>query len=44
MNFKQKKKDQDNYRAFLELVLIFLEGTPSRGVKLLKSGLIHHAR
>jgi len=35
---------RDDYREFLELVIIFLGGIPSRGVRFAMPGAIHHAR
>ena len=35
---------RDDYREFLELSIIFLGGTPLRGVHLVVPGAMHHAR
>lgn len=35
---------RDDYRELLELSLIFLGGTPSRGVHFIRPGPMHHAR
>lgn len=40
----QEKQPRDDYRELLELTIIFLGGTPSRGVHFLAPGAIHHAR
>lgn len=41
---KRKAQPRDDYREFLELVLIFLGHVPPRGVRLLAPGAVHHAR
>jgi len=35
---------RDDYREFIELVIIFLAGIPSRGVRFAMPGAMHHAR
>ena len=35
---------RDDYKEFLELVIIFLGGSPPRGVHFMAPGAIHHAR
>ncbi|XP_044586532.1 uncharacterized protein LOC123266358 [Cotesia glomerata] len=40
----QKKHDRDDYKELLELVLIFLGGTPKNGIKFRAPGPNHHAR
>lgn len=48
LNFAYHKIAQsfarDDYKEFLELVIIFLGGTPPRGIQFKKPGALHHAR
>jgi len=40
----QERQPGDDYREFLELSVIFLGGTPARGVCFQPPGAMHHAR
>jgi len=40
----QTFQPRDDYRELLELVIIFLGGTPQRGIHFMAPGAIHHAR
>ena len=45
MQTLQKVKQlREDYREFLELVIIFLGGTPPRGISFRGPGAFHHAR
>jgi len=37
-------QSRDDYRELLELTIIFLEGDPPRGVRIMKPGAMHRAR
>ena len=43
-SMKEMKDLRDDYRELLELSLIFLGGTPPRGVHFNRPGAMHHAR
>ena len=38
------KQSRDDYRELLEISIIFLGGTPPRGIKFMKPGALHRAR
>ncbi|KAK2727043.1 hypothetical protein QYM36_007784 [Artemia franciscana] len=40
----EQSQPRDDYKEFLELVLIFLGATPARGVRFMSPGAMHHAR
>ncbi|KAK2720673.1 hypothetical protein QYM36_004529 [Artemia franciscana] len=40
----EQSQPRDDYKEFLELVLIFLGATPARGVRFMSPGVMHHAR
>ncbi|KAK2725446.1 hypothetical protein QYM36_000064 [Artemia franciscana] len=40
----EQGQPRDDYKEFLELVLIFLGATPARGVRFMSPGAMHHAR
>ena len=40
----ERNQPRDDYREFLELVIIFLGGISPRGVKFMAPGAVHHAR
>src|SRR6218665_260509 len=40
----EKRQVRDNYRELLELSIVFLGGTPPRGIRFRYSGAIHRAR
>lgn len=44
MHQLQEKQPRDDYREFLELSVIFLGGVPTRGIRFLAPGPMHHAR
>jgi len=44
MQHLAESQPRDDYREFLELTVIFLGGAPSRGVRFLAPGPMHHAR
>jgi len=44
MDQLRKPHNRDDYRELLELAVIFLGGTPTRGISFLYPGTIHHAR
>ncbi|KAK2703242.1 hypothetical protein QYM36_018259 [Artemia franciscana] len=48
IDFANKHLEQsqlrDDYKEFLELVLIFLGATPARGVRFMSPGAVHHAK
>ena len=39
----EEKHPRDDYKEFLELVLIFLGEIPGRGVRFMTPGAMHHA-
>ncbi|KAK2708995.1 hypothetical protein QYM36_014581 [Artemia franciscana] len=39
-----ESQPRDDYREFLELVIIFLDSIPERGIRFIASGATHHAR
>ena len=41
---QKAKQPREDYREFLELVIIFLGGTPPRGISFRGQGAFHHAR
>lgn len=41
---REANQPRDDYREFLELVLIFLGYVPPRGVRFMAPGAVHHAR
>jgi len=40
----QERQPRDDYRKFLEFAVIFLGGTPARGVRFQAPGAMHHAK
>lgn len=40
----QQSQPRDDYREFLELAIIFLGGSPTRGIRFNSPGAMHHAR
>lgn len=48
LNFAYKKLDESfprcDYKEFLELIVIFLGGTPPKGIHFSKPGAVHYAR
>jgi len=40
----QQRQVRDDYREFIELSVIFLGGSPARGIKFMAPGPMHHAR
>ncbi|KAK2708416.1 hypothetical protein QYM36_014133, partial [Artemia franciscana] len=40
----EQSQPRDDYKEFLELVLIFLGATPARGVRFMSPGGMHHTR
>ncbi|KAK2705869.1 hypothetical protein QYM36_016024 [Artemia franciscana] len=40
----EQSQPRDDYKEFLELVLIFLGATPAKGVRFMSPGAMHHAR
>ena len=44
MSYLRKSQPRDDYREFLELVIIFLGSVPERGIRFMAPGATHHAR
>jgi len=44
MNLLRKPPNRDDYRELLELAVIFLGDTPTRGIYFQYPGAMHHAR
>ena len=40
----RESQPRDDYREFLELVIIFLDSVPERGIRFIAPGAIHHTR
>ena len=43
-SLKERKDLRDDYRNFIELLLIFMRVTPPRGIHFMTPGLMHHVR
>ena len=44
MDQLRKSHNRDDYRELLKLAVIFLGGTPTRGISFQCPGAMHHAR
>jgi hypothetical protein len=44
MNQLRKSRNRYDYRELLELAVIFIGGTPTRGISFQCPGAMHHAR
>ena len=42
--YLRESQPRDDYREFLELVIIFLDSVPERGIRFIAPGAIHHTR
>ena len=42
--YLEQKLPRDDYKEFLELVIVFLGSAPARGVSFMSPGAMHHAR
>jgi len=42
--YLEQKLPKDDYKEFLELVIVFLGSAPARGVSFMSPGAMHHAR